>query len=656
MYRRFEALLSCSVNDKHIDWENVLQQTESRIDNAEKLGILAIIKQNEILDEHTYEQIDLALQKRIFEYSEYETPVNECIKAEEDLPANQWERVESKLSVALDALDKADDWQVGLKEEHILTVGRWEKLQQDLFNRIAEHERSRKKRFSWSTWWLFQQFHRFSPGFAALIFVSLIGIITLFGLSRKQDNLPTYVYQAQGSDCDLVGNMLQREYLQSSRGGAIRVVNRHGFTCLQNGAAVKIAEMNDLLAQYQVEMAGDSGSIQDGKATFFVSPRKDKRKFIVKTPDYDISVIGTYFTVIPDLGGKVATQVLKGAVRIQNNLFEDTILTAGQSLVFDKNKNKYVIRDNGPIISKAEIDQMPDLKIINKYHPITLSSNVAYADVSIDGKYKGSTPLRVLLLEGTHNIRITKEDYVDVDTTVTIAKSTDRALYAVLQKPEPVLERIPADVEKAKSGDVDKEKQITSASIEKLLVQDPAIYQSKKAKDLLKQAQAAESESWEKALGLYEDIIALEHAPLLVKETSLFSIGRLKVEHANAKEEAREAFLSYLAFYPDGIFTRESLLRLAELEFEEDQDKAIEYYLKYFEKYPNHYRVSDLQYRVGLIYLQRKEYDEAVYMIKQSLANILHDQPEEKKRRYNSLYKALIEKGDTANAKLVEQY
>ena len=71
-------------------------------------------------------------------------------------------------------------------------------------------------------------------------------------------------------------------------------------------------------------------------------------------------------------------------------------------------------------------------------------------------------------------------------------------------------------------------------------------------------------------------------------------------------------------------------LRLAELAFEHDQDKAIEYYLKYFEKYPRHYRNAELQERVGLMYLQKKKFDDALGMFKLALSNVPGDDQKRK--------------------------
>jgi tetratricopeptide (TPR) repeat protein len=128
-------------------------------------------------------------------------------------------------------------------------------------------------------------------------------------------------------------------------------------------------------------------------------------------------------------------------------------------------------------------------------------------------------------------------------------------------------------------------------------------------------------------------------------------MAKLIADNTADKTGATEGFLYYLAAYPTGYFVGESWLRLAELEFEHNQDKAIEYYLKYFEKYPRHYRIAELQQRVGLIYLQKKKYDDAIAMFKLAFTNIHDDSAAEKSKISASLYKALNEKEKAQNAR-----
>ena len=137
----------------------------------------------------------------------------------------------------------------------------------------------------------------------------------------------------------------------------------------------------------------------------------------------------------------------------------------------------------------------------------------------------------------------------------------------------------------------------------------------------------------------------------LQREVSYFSIAKLLADHGADKAKAKEGFFNYLAMYPTGNFVGESWLRLAELEFEHDQDKAIEYYLKYFDKYPRHYRIAELQQRVGLIYLQEKKYDNALNMFKLALSNIQGEDQNDKSKILSNIYKTLKEKESAQQAR-----
>ena len=137
----------------------------------------------------------------------------------------------------------------------------------------------------------------------------------------------------------------------------------------------------------------------------------------------------------------------------------------------------------------------------------------------------------------------------------------------------------------------------------------------------------------------------------------MFSIGKLKAENEKNPLEAREVFLTYLALFPSGSFAGESWLRLAELEFRTNPENAIQYYLKYFEMFPRHPRIPELQNRVGVIYLQQKRYDDAIAMFRQALSNQMAPRDEERRNVILNLHKALQEKGDIQSAEAIyKQY
>jgi tetratricopeptide (TPR) repeat protein len=88
----------------------------------------------------------------------------------------------------------------------------------------------------------------------------------------------------------------------------------------------------------------------------------------------------------------------------------------------------------------------------------------------------------------------------------------------------------------------------------------------------------------------YLEVFNSEGSSKLRKEDALFSIGKIRAERDNEHFEAKQVFLKYLALFPDGSFSGECWLRLAELELRTNSDNAIQYYNRFFEMFPDAYR------------------------------------------------------------------
>jgi len=131
----------------------------------------------------------------------------------------------------------------------------------------------------------------------------------------------------------------------------------------------------------------------------------------------------------------------------------------------------------------------------------------------------------------------------------------------------------------------------------------------------------------------------------------MFFNRKLTADHGADKAKAQEGFFNYLAMYPAGNFVGETWLRLAELAFEHDQDKAIEYYLKYFEKYPRHYRNAELQERVGLMYLQKRNRRRARH-VQAGAVECPGDDQSGKSKILANIYKTLKEKESAQQARV----
>ncbi len=644
----FDDELRRDVSDDHIDYDAIWEKLEARMDDADGLGELAVLKQHEVLPESTWERIGQRLNQRIAEHDEYDEPIDECIRADEPesgaLAGQAWKR----LSQAMDAAEETPAWEQHLKAEVAPTQGQWERIERNLMERVADYDIG----VELSDRVIAFPMRHVLKAAAVLVLAVLGGVGGYLGYRAHEPAVPTYVWQAHGADIDLVTSAgPHQERFSTAEGGAAEIVNHHGYVMIQNGATLRIERRTRGEARYNLDLRHD-GAAGDtrGKATFFVKRSPKRKAFVVSTGEYDIRVTGTYFRVSQDIGGRVATEVLEGTVETTVDPLGTVELKAGQGLVYSHDLQRYVVKSGGPVIDRREIAAMPDLSDIDSYRPLTVTAGVAFADVTVDGIYRGATPLCLLLSPGPHRVRISRDGHMAVDTMVRTG-GTER-LYAALPRVARKLARPePRPAPQQEQAD-------TCAGVDTAAV--PAGTKESSADEDRDEARLLAARRLERtdpaaALAAYEALLERDDISALARQSALFSVGRLQAEHVGDHDAARESFLAYLALYPSGTFARESLLRLAEIEFEHDQDKAIAYYLRYFEKYPNHYRVSELQYRVGLIYLQKKRYDEAIYMFRQSLSNMLGDSPRMRRRVYTSLHKAMTEKGDYANARMVQE-
>jgi hypothetical protein len=68
---------------------------------------------------------------------------------------------------------------------------------------------------------------------------------------------------------------------------------------------------------------------------------------------------------------------------------------------------------------------------------ITISSEPAGAEISIDGQFDSSTPSKVLLPPGEHTIRVTRPGFRPWERKVTVEIGAEKTLNALLEKDSP---------------------------------------------------------------------------------------------------------------------------------------------------------------------------------------------------------------------------
>lgn len=655
--RHFEFLLKRDV-EVRCDFTKMEKSLMGRIQVAQVLGPLGVLKTEETPTAAFWDKVESNLFARIQNHREYEQPVNDCIAGPVVPSGMELHRIENRLDERIRVASRLEPWERYLKADVHLPLGRWEALEEKLDTRIERHRKLDlvAPPSLWLGLGLFLQ--RPATRVAASL---LLAVVALFGgmtaYNRMTPALETLVYQAQGSSVDELQTAMSQgrpsmrgsTAIESQDDGAMILVNKRGFVEMRNGSRLKIEEADSKKLRYRVGFAGH-GRTARGNVTFFVNRRSGREKYQVSTSDYRIEVTGTYFRVQPELGGRVSTSVLEGKVKIHSEAFGDFEVGAGQSLVYDAASGRYQVRDGGASIRREDIDTVPSMDELSRYGVVTVTSDVAGAEVRIDGRYKGATPLVVLLPPGRHLLQLSKDGHAVLDSSLNVANGASHRI-AIALPPLPA----PADgMEPARQAVRKPAKRAAEPEPALPAAAQPPEMSTEEAADLIyRKADEIQARDWQVAINLYQRVLENPASRPLRKEAAYFSIARLRAENEREKTQAKEDFLSYLALYPDGAFSGESWLRLAELEVGRDQDKAIGYYLRSIEKLPRHPRLSELQHRVGLLYLQGGKYDSAVAMFRQSLGNILYANETEKRKIYQSLYRALVAKGDLQSASMI---
>jgi TolA-binding protein len=419
------------------------------------------------------------------------------------------------------------------------------------------------------------------------------------------------------------------------------MINKFGYVELQNGSCLEILKASEKKAHYKAEFTGtDKQLVGQGSIVFFVNKQKNSEKFMVSTGDYCIEVVGTYFKLQPDVNGHVAISVKEGRVKVTFANGDVKILNAGQNMGYDMSNNRYYSTNDGTIVPRQEIEQLPDIHELGDYRQVYIATSVPNASVRIDGKYVGMSPILILQSQGYHAISVEKNGYSSRDTTLKFGAGQPTMFAIDLNEIKPY-----GVVESAAAGPKSFVSTTTPKAIKKPSIGNSgAAVPNDSGNGYFREAERIETSNWQEAVALYQKVFSDRNAAYLQREVACFSIAKLLADHGADKSKAKEGFFNYLALYSTGNFVGESWLRLAEIEFEQDQDKAVEYYLKYFDKFPRDYRIAEMQERVGLIYLQEKKYDNAMNMFKLALSNTRSEDQIAKSKMVAHIYTTMREK------------
>lgn len=704
----FEDALRADLNCDAIDFDAVEACLLDRINRAEEMGVLSLLKLENLVSMEMFQIVEKQLFAQISQYKEYEEPVNECIKTEDNLTNAQWERLEAKLFSKIQSCSEiplweqfimasqseplAGDWEriegrifekishaekqeswilctkneevcipveieneeklleeildenrsmksfeQELKREIVLTLSQIETVEDSLFSRIEKHNQQIK--LEKQPFWAFIDHYLMVFKTAGLVSSALI-LLLVGGLAlyprlynKPESPVNTFAYQVHGSALNIPGitGKIGKECASIS-GGMVKLINRHGSIELRNDSKIEMLKITEKRAHYRVSLHGsDNKDIRfSPQVAFLVNRHQPDEEFLVHTSDYQIAVKGTYFKLEPGFAGTVTTRVLEGVISVSSRHFDQVELHAGQSLRYDPTAERYVIEDGGQVMLRHYIEEVPQIDSMAEYQVLQIRSSVEDAKVFVNGKLCGTAPVAVRSQVGSCSIRLISEGYVQLDTVVIIGhddqsnvftftlNKVEKPFIAKKVQPQKLVEKFEASKEEDLSSQTDPAAITPELISSKLL--EPDNSSIKENEELYSKAQKEElAGNWDAAIDLYQKVFDNHNSARLIREDALFSIGRLKADYLRNSTEASQVFLTYLALFPQGSFAGESWLRLAELEFSSRPENAIRYYEKFFQLFPQHPRIMELKNRVGVIYLQKKQYDEAIALFKEAL-------------------------------------
>ena len=568
----------------------------------------------------------------------FEDPVLAYLRKEEPRPEGVYESIENKLFNRLDTLthngserpsepgkEVADeDIEALIAAETVMPQGNWDALEERLMERIAstpetqtpEKRPQEQPRYVWPLMPFLASIVRYrSVQIALVACVAGVAALSMFVSSGWRTDLASTVTQAWGSAYrgDLGQPVALGATLASSTGGSLTIKNDAGSVSLSDDASLTITEATSRSMEYRVFTGADRRS---GRIAFNVKKRTKGQRFVVVTPWYEIHVVGTQFVLEQETGGALATTITEGKVRIESPGMSDLYVDAGQTFSMDAARKAWRV-EAAQTLAKMEKAFAESGKPEGK-NRLAVLSTPANAEVYISDIYKGITPYAALRPDGACAVSVRLEGYGtrdtvvelgDSGTTIDVALSPDKgqaseapaeaAPYAGATQKAPAAATIPALPEAMDS--VVRAAQEHAAQVARVRRQ-------------LDSARQKEAVSWKCALKIYQALAEDLSTPPLYRQTALFSLGRLEADRKKDTAAAIKDFGTYCIVYPNGLFTGEALLRLAELEIRRNPSSAIEYFQRFLTVDPRNPRRADVAYHLGLLLAQQENNSEAIKM------------------------------------------
>ncbi len=160
---------------------------------------------------------------------------------------------------------------------------------------------------------------------------------------------------------------------------------------------------------------------QDYTATITLNPAESKTLNVELTPAFG------YLTVKSNPSG---AKVYVDGSYIGNTPLENYKLSTGQHSL-KVTKQGYQDYTTTVTINPGKTTVV-NAQLIPQPASLTIDSNPSGADVYIDGDYKGTTPLTLNLTPRTHQIKLTRQDYKNYTTTITINPGESKSISVTL--------------------------------------------------------------------------------------------------------------------------------------------------------------------------------------------------------------------------------
>ncbi len=268
-------------------------------------------------------------------------------------------------------------------------------------------------------------------------------------------------------------------------------------------------------------------ALHRGQVTHQLLPQEAGRRFVVETPAGSITALGTTFAVEMLRDGQVEIRLYEGRLQIQPRHGWAQVLEAPGALRL------------GPEVTKAELEpsrREADLHLLALVPPgspadatqLIITTIPAQAELDLDGKRLGPTPVSWLSQPGSHQLRVTAPGFVEhrEELRLVAGQRLERQLALAPSDTEP-----PGEAPRAQEASVETKASETSES--------PSL--------LLTRAQSLRaSGAYAKSAQLYQRLIR-RHPTSAEGTAALLSLGELELSVLGAPDAARAHFDAYLA-------------------------------------------------------------------------------------------------------------